>query len=658
MNQRILFCILAVFLTLDLNAQQDKVSNYSYLEAFKTQFYNYPPTETRSSSGKPGHKYWQNEADYVIDVDLDTLSNIISAKQLVTYTNNSPDELDFLWLHMDQNLYMKDSRGLSILPVGPSRHGTRGQDLDGGFKGLKIKSVEKKGRKSIYSDLSFEVYDTRMKINLKKPLKANGEKVQFVIEYSFLSPNYGSDRMGILNSKNGKVYTIAQWYPRMCVYDDLNGWNNLPYLGQGEFFLDYGSFEVNITAPSDHYVFCSGELQNPKEVYSEIELVRWENAKKSDESVIIRSSDEINTPAFKADSKKTKTWRFKIENSRDVAWASSSAFIIDAAKINLPSGNDCIAISAYPIESNGNNAWERSTEYTKASVEHYSEKWFEYPYETAINIAGNVAGMEYPSISFCSYRSKGEGLWGVTDHEVGHNWFPMIVGSNERVFGWMDEGFCTFINYLSTEEFNSGEYQTRMPNMRYAAQFFTQDGLEPIITAPDNLKARNTGLQYYKTGMFLMLLRNNVLGVKRFDDAFKEYIHRWAYKHPSPDDFFRTIEDVSGEDLGWFWRSWVLNNWKLDQAVTGVSYVNNDPKQGAIISIKNMEKIPMPVHVEITTLSGEKIEKHLPVEVWKNSVEWSFVINTNTDIQKVEIDPNYEYPDSDSSNNIWLNPKY
>ena len=266
--------------------------------------------------------------------------------------------------------------------------------------------------------------------------------------------------------------------------------------------------------------------------------------------------------------------------------------------------------------------------------------------------------MEYPSISFCSYRSKGEGLWGVTDHEVGHNWFPMIVGSNERVFGWMDEGFCTFINYLSTEEFNSGEYQTRMPNMRYAAQFFTQDGLEPIITAPDNLKARNTGLQYYKTGMFLMLLRNNVLGVKRFDDAFKEYIQRWAYKHPSPDDFFRTIEDVSGEDLGWFWRSWVLNNWKLDQAVTGVSYVNNDPKQGAIISIKNMEKIPMPVHIEITTLSGEKIEKHLPVEVWKNSVEWSFVINTNTDIQKVEIDPNYEYPDSDSSNNIWLNPKY
>jgi len=553
---------------------------------------------------------------------------------------------------------MKDSRGLSILPVGPSRHGTRGQDLDGGFKGLKIKSVEKKGRKNIYSNLSFEVYDTRMKINLNKPLKANGNKVQFVVEYSFLSPDYGSDRMGILNSKNGKVYTIAQWYPRMCVYDDLNGWNNLPYLGQGEFFLDYGSFEVNITAPSDHYVFCSGELQNPKEVYSEKELVRWENAKKSDESVIIRSSDEINTPAFKADSKKTKTWRFKIENSRDVAWASSSAFIIDAAKINLPSGNDCIAISAYPIESNGNNAWERSTEYTKASVEHYSEKWFEYPYETAINIAGNVAGMEYPSISFCSYRSKGEGLWGVTDHEVGHNWFPMIVGSNERVFGWMDEGFCTFINYLSTEEFNSGEYQTRMPNMRYAAQFFTQDGLEPIITAPDNLKARNTGLQYYKTGMFLMLLRNNVLGVKRFDDAFKEYIQRWAYKHPSPDDFFRTIEDVSGEDLGWFWRSWVLNNWKLDQAVTGVSYVNNDPKQGAIISIKNMEKIPMPVHVEITTLSGEKIEKHLPVEVWKNSVEWSFVINTNTDIQKVEIDPNYEYPDSDSSNNIWLNPKY
>ena len=424
-------------------------------------------------------------------------------------------------------------------------------------------------------------------------------------------------------------------------------------MGQGEFYLDYGDFKVNITAPSDHIVVCSGELLNAEEVYTSEQLSRWEEAEKSNKTIMIRAADEVNMPDTRPKDKNEITWQFKMENSRDVAWASSSSFIIDAAKIDLPSGKKAIAISAYPIESNGGNSWERSTEYTKASVEHYSKKWFEYPYPTAINVAGNVRGMEYPGVSFCSYESSGASLWGVTDHEFGHNWFPMIVGSNERVSGWMDEGFNTFINYLSTKDFNDGEYRTRMPNMRFAAQIFTRDGLEPIITAPDNLIEENMGLQYYKTGMFLMLLRNNVLGVKRFDDAFKEYIHRWAYKHPSPDDFFRTIEDVSGEDLGWFWRSWVLNNWKLDQAVSGVSYVNNDPKQGSIVTIKNMKKIPMPVTIEITTISGGTIRKTLPVEIWKKNIEWSFIVDTNEALKKVSIDPDYKYPDSNSRNNVW-----
>ena len=558
-----------------------------------------------------------------------------------------------MWLHVDQNLFKSDSRGNAVIPIIGSRNGSKGEILDGGFKISTVQIVSEKGRKKSYTNTEYEIYDTRMKILLSSPLKPNGGKLSLKIDFSFLSPQYGSDRMGVLKTKNGKLYTIAQWYPRMCVYDDLNGWNNLPYLGQGEFYLDYGDFKVNITAPSDHIVVCSGELLNAEEVYTSEQLSRWEEAENSNKTIMIRTADEVNMPNTRPKDKNEITWRFKMENSRDVAWASSSSFIIDAAKIDLPSGKKAIAISAYPIESSGGNSWERSTEYTKASVEHYSKKWFEYPYPTAINVAGNVRGMEYPGVSFCSYESSGASLWGVTDHEFGHNWFPMIVGSNERVSGWMDEGFNTFINYLSTKDFNDGEYRTRMPNMRFAAQIFTRDGLEPIITAPDNLIEENMGLQYYKTGMFLMLLRNNVLGVKRFDDAFKEYIHRWAYKHPSPDDFFRTIEDVSGEDLGWFWRSWVLNNWKLDQAVSGVSYVNNDPKQGSIVTIKNMKKIPMPVTIEITTISGGTIRKTLPVEIWKKNIEWSFIVDTNEALKKVSIDPDYKYPDSNSRNNVW-----
>ncbi len=634
-------------------SQENNESTYSYIDAFKTEFYNSPGTITRSASGKPGHGYWQNSADYDIDVRLDTINDNISGSQIIRYTNNSPDELSFVWLHVDQNLFKSDSRGNAVIPIIGSRNGSKGEILDGGFKISTVQIVSEKGRKKSYTNAEYEIYDTRMKILLSSPLKPNGGKLSLKIDFSFISPQYGSDRMGVLKTKNGKLYTIAQWYPRMCVYDDLNGWNNLPYLGQGEFYLDYGDFKVNITAPSDHIVVCSGELLNAEEVYTSEQLSRWEEAEKSNKTIMIRAADEVNMPDTRPKDKNEITWQFKMENSRDVAWASSSSFIIDAAKIDLPSGKKAIAISAYPIESNGGNSWERSTEYTKASVEHYSKKWFEYPYPTAINVAGNVRGMEYPGVSFCSYESSGASLWGVTDHEFGHNWFPMIVGSNERVSGWMDEGFNTFINYLSTKDFNDGEYRTRMPNMRFAAQIFTRDGLEPIITAPDNLIEENMGLQYYKTGMFLMLLRNNVLGVKRFDDAFKEYIHRWAYKHPSPDDFFRTIEDVSGEDLGWFWRSWVLNNWKLDQAVSGVSYVNNDPKQGSIVTIKNMKKIPMPVTIEITTISGGTIRKTLPVEIWKKNIEWSFIVDTNEALKKVSIDPDYKYPDSNSRNNVW-----
>ena len=657
MKKTILTSLIIFIGFFEIYSQNSNESTYNYVEAFKTAFYNNASTDTRSASGKPGSDYWQNSADYIIDVELDTLSDIVMGKEIIKYTNNSPDELDFLWLHLDQNAFKIDSRGSAIVPLSGSRAGTRGQKLDGGFKISAVQVISGKGRNRSIIDAEYEIYDTRMKVLLPKPLESDGGELSLKIDFSFLSPYYGSDRMGIVETKNGKIYSIAQFHPRMCVYDDLNGWNTLPYIGQGEFYLEYGDFNISITAPSDHIVLCSGKLLNPLETYTLDQLDRWALAESSDETVMIRTPEEINDPSSRPTDRKMITWRFKIENTRDVAWASSSAFILDAAKINLPSGKNSIAISAYPIESFGGNAWERSTEYTKASVEHYSEKWFEYPYSTAINIGSSVAGIEYPAISFCSYRSKGRRLWGVTDHEFGHNWFPMIVGSNERLYGWMDEGFNTFINNISTKEFNNGEYHRGKINMHMAALSFASDNLEPLITAPDNLKERNTGLQYYKTAMFLSLLREHVLGTKRFDDAFKEYIKRWAFKHPAPDDFFRTMEDVSGEDLGWFWRSWVLNSWKLDQAITDVKYIDEDPVNGAIITIKNMKEIPMPVTLEITTISGNKIRKTLPVDIWKKNVEWSFIVESNEAYEKIVLDPDFDYPDVNANNNYWRSPK-
>ena len=637
-----------------LIAQEKEPSNYNYNDAFGHDFYSKNGTATRSASGKPGHAYWQNSADYTIDVNLNETTKEISGSETITYTNNSPDTLDFLWMQLDQNLFKLDSRGKAVIPVNGSRNGDKGQNFDGGYGINTIKLIYQKGRRSTEVNTTYSIVDTRMKVNLPKALEANGGTVGIKINFSFTSPDYGSDRMGVLETKNGRIFTLAQWYPRMSVYDDVSGWNTLPYLGAGEFYLEYGTFDVNITAPSTHLVVCSGALLNPSEVYTTEQQNRLKRAEASDATVMIRSEAEVTQPSSRPTNTATLTWKFRIENARDVAWASSASFILDAARINLPSGKKTIAMSAYPAESVGQDAWTRSTEYTKASIEHYSEKWLEYPYPAAINVAGNEGGMEYPGIVFCNFESKTERLWGVTDHEFGHIWFPMIVGSNERLHAWMDEGFNTFINSLSTEAFNNGEYKEPKSNMHRMSSVFVNDRLEPIYTSPDNLKERNLGvLAYYKPSTGLILLREQILGPERFDEAFTAYIDRWAYKHPTPDDFFRTMENVSGEDLRWFWRSWFINSWKLDQAVTEVKYVKNDPSQGAIITIENLEKMPMPVVIEIKTKSGKVTRKTLPVEIWKRNVSWSFKVDTTEELTRVVIDPDFVLPDTNSKNNKW-----
>ena len=300
------------------------------------------------------------------------------------------------------------------------------------------------------------------------------------------------------------------------------------------------------------------------------------------------------------------------------------------------------------------DAWGRSTEYTKASIEHYSNKWFEYPYATAINVASNVGGMEYPGVSFCGWKAKTASLWGVTDHEFGHNWFPMIVGSNEKLHGWMDEGFNTFINGISTNAFNNGEYKSGPQNLQQLGGRITNPKMEPVLSAPAGMKENNIGLLlYYKPAIGLQLLRDVILGEERFDLAFKTYIKRWAYKHPAPDDFFRTMEDVSGEDLSWFWRGWFVNNWQLDQAVREVKYVDNDPAKGALITIDNLEKMPMPVELELKTKSGKTSRIKLPVEVWERNASWTFKAPVDEALESVVIDPDKVLPDMNAANNSW-----
>jgi len=629
------------------------ISNYNYHDAFAPFFYTKDGTTTRSASGKPGAEYWQNRADYQLTAKLNEETNEIVGTDVITYTNNSPDSMSFLWMYLDQNLFETNSRGNAVIPITGSRNGAQGQIFDGGQK---IKSVKIfKGSKGI--DAKYLITDTRMQVFLPEELKAKGGSVKIKIEFSYISPNEGSDRTGVLETENGKIFTIAQWYPRMCVYDDIRGWNTNPYLGASEFYLEYGNFDINITAPANHIVVCSGELLNSKEVYSSEEQKRLEKAKQSDETVIIRSAEEVNK-LKNVSSNTTKTWHFKLTNARDVSWASSAAFILDGARINLPSGKKSLALSVYPVESAGNDAWGRSTEYVKHSIENYSKRWLEYTYPVATNVAGNEGGMEYPGIVFCGWESKGQSLWGVTDHEFGHNWFPMIVGSNERLYGWMDEGFNTFINSLSSVDFNNGEYKEGPDDLHQRAEMLTNSKLETIMSSPDNMKEANIGvLCYFKPSMGLVILREQVLGEERFDLAFKTYVERWAFKHPAPDDFFRTMENVAGEDLGWFWRGWFQYNWRLDQGINSIKYIKNDPKNGIVITIENFEKMVMPVILEIKTKSGKIDRVKLPVEIWQRNVEWSFKHNSTEEIESITLDPDHVFPDSNEANNVWTAEK-
>ena len=623
-------------------------TGYDQKVLFHPLFNMQPGNDYRTGSGAPGPRYWQNRADYKINVSLDDVQNTVTGEVEITYKNNSPESLNYLWLQLDQNAFSDSSRSAKTTPIQGGRFGNK--DFAGGDAITSV-SVEQGTKK--FAAANFLITDSRMQIKLGEALKAGGDVVKVKIAYTFKVPEYGSDRMGQLKRKDGVIYEIAQWYPRMCVYDDIQGWNTLPYLGAGEFYLEYGDIDFAVNVPWDHIVVGSGELTNPNEVLTAEQIKRLAQARASDKTVIIRSKDEVTNANSRPKQSGRLTWKFRITNTRDAAWASSKAFVWDAAKINLPSGKIALAQSAYPAESATDDSWNRSTEYVKHTIEFYSGYIYEYSYPVATNVAGIVGGMEYPGIVFCDHRDKKDGLFNVTDHEFGHNWFPMIVGNNERKYAWMDEGFNTFINMLSLDAFNKGEYVRRSPTMHDIAPALYSPK-EPILTIPDVQPAGALGiLAYYKPGMGLRILRESVLGKERFDYAFRQYVARWAFKHPTPYDFFRSMENGAGEDLGWFWRGWFFETWKLDQAVKDVKYVNSEPEKGSTITIENLDKLAMPAVVEIQESNGKKTRMNLPVEIWQRGGTWSFRANTTSTITSVTIDPDEKLPDYNEKNNTW-----
>ncbi len=639
MKKNIFFLIGLFLVTIQSFAQTDEgAGKYDPQDLFKFGIYP-PPNHTRAANGEPNKGYWQNKADYKIDAVLNEAKHEVNSDVIITYTNNSPFELEYLWLQLDQNLFNKSSRGQARMPAeSRSRYGDSKSDFKGGYD---LESVQVDGTVANYL-----VNDTRMQIKLAHALKANGGQMKIRIRYHFSLPQYGADRSGILSTKNGEIFCVAQWYPRMCVFDDVTGWNTLPYLGPSEFYLEYGDFDCSITVPASHILVASGELKNPDEVLTPVQVQRMNQAKNSDKTVFIRTEKEVGEASSRPD-KPTLTWHYKIENARDFSWASSASFVWDAARMNLPSGKKALAMSVYPKESASQKSWGRATEYTKGSIENYSKRWYEYPYPVATNVASNVGGMEYPGIVFCASNAEESGLFGVTDHEFGHTWFPMIVGSNERKYGWMDEGFNTFINSIATDDFNQGEYKEKPKDMEQYAHYLNNPNGETIFNTPDGMHEEYIGmLLYYKPALGLNLLRNVVLGPDRFDYAFRTYIKKWAFKHPTPWDFFRTMDNAAGEDLSWFWKGWFIEDDELDQAVVSV--------EGDLVTIANLNKMAMPVTLLYETESGVKDTVHLPVEVWNNTSVWKVKLPVTEKLKMVAIDPDKQLPDIDFKNNIWF----
>ena len=537
------------------------------------------PNEYRNAAGAPGYNYYQQQADYKMNISIDDETQVLSGDEIITYTNNSPDQLSYLWLQLDQNLFAKDSdtKLIHVEKMEDFRDISQIErkvfEYDGGFKVQEVKNLNG-------SDLKYSINKTMLRIDLDKPLKT-GSSISFKIKWWYNI----NDRMAVggrsgyeyFEKEDNYIYTVAQFFPRMCVYDDVSGWQNKQFLGRGEFTLPFGDYEVSITVPADHILGATGELQNTSSLLTNNQKKRLEQAKKSDSPIFIVTEEEARE-SEKTHSKRTKTWKFKATNVRDFAFATSRKFIWDAQNTNV-GGKDVLCMSYYPKE--GNPLWERySTKLVAHTVQTYSKYTVDYPYPVAISVHSKSIGMEYPMICFNGGRPEADGtysertkygMWGVIIHEVGHNFFPMIINSDERQWTWMDEGLNTFVQYLTEQEWERGYPSRRGPAYKIADYMKgDKSNISPIMTNSESIWQFGNNA-YGKPATALNILRETIMGRELFDYAFKTYCERWKFKHPTPADFFRTMEDASAVDLDWFWRGWFYSTDHVDISLESVN---------------------------------------------------------------------------------------
>ena len=558
------------------------------------------PNIYRAASGAPGPSYYQQQADYKINVELDDKNKMIYGDETITYTNNSPQKLDYLWVQLDQNVRKKDSPSLDrdsesvipyYLPDSFDKEFLK-DPFDGGFNVEYVHDINNK-------PLDYFINQTMMRVNLPKPL-STGEQFSFKIKWWYnINDHVKQDgRSGYETFPNdtNRAYIIAQFFPRMCVYNEVEGWQNQQFWGDGEFALPFGNYEVNITVPADHILEATGELQNRKEVYSKEMMKRFNKAKKSYDKPVIIVNQQEAMDAEKSFSNEKKTWKFIANNVRDFAFASSRKYILDMMAVKI-GDDDVMAVSIYPRE--GNPLWEDySTITVVEALKSFSKYTFNYPYHKAISVHAHQIGMEYPMICFNFGRPNIDGSYsddekfgmiGVIIHEIGHNFFPMIVNSDERQWAWMDEGLTTFVQYLAEQEFGEKYPEIiapldNFPSDRGPAQLITdymsvdQNFLAPIMSNPENVYYLGPNA-YGKPAAALNILRETIMGKELFDYAFKTYSQRWMFKHPTPEDFFRTMEDASAVDLDWFWRGWFYSTDYVDIGLKEVNqyFVSPDP---------------------------------------------------------------------------------
>lgn len=601
------------------------------------------PNVYRTAGGAPGHEYYQQQADYDMKITLDDETQRIYGEATVTYTNNSPDALEYLWVQLDQNVRALDSDTYKISTSSMRERMSFGQiqnmhhEFDGGFKMDYVKDARG-------NDLTVAVNKTMMRINMPTPLKP-GKSFTFRTKWWYNINDRMKDGGGRSGSEyfeedDNYLYTIAQFYPRMAVYNDVDGWQNKQFLGRGEFTLTFGDYNVEITVPSDHLVAATGELQNANQILPAAKRKLLEQAKTASEPVIIYSQDEA-VEREKTKATDTKTWKFSADNVRDFGFASSRKFIWDAMGVKF--GNRTVmAMSMYPKE--GNPLWEKySTKVVAHTVETYSKFTFDYPYPVAWSINAAAIGMEYPMICFNYGRTEADGTYsertkygmiGVIIHEVGHNFFPMIVNSDERQWTWMDEGLNTFLQYLTEQEFERG-YPSRRGPAPNIVNYMKGDKerISPIMTNSESIWQFGNNA-YGKPATALNILRETVMGRELFDYAFKTYSQRWMFKHPTPDDFFRTMEDASAVDLDWFWRGWFFTNWNVDQGIKEIKWYTIDTKNPEVEKAF-AKKLNDDAPVNISTIRDD--DEKMVTETWTERDPDAIDFYTDYDPYKVTL---------------------